>query len=60
MSLKLHDSTNIGIEIEICMKKDFYKSLQSKKKILHKYINILKAKTHLGKITPIILISSQN
>lgn len=32
MSLKLHDSTNIGIEIEICMKKDFYKSLQSKKK----------------------------
>ena len=31
MSLKLHDSTNIGIEIEICMKKDF--TNLSKKKI---------------------------
>ena len=29
MSLKLHNSTSIGIEIEICIKKDFYKSLQN-------------------------------
>ena len=36
MSLKLQDSTNIGIEIEICMKKDFYKSLQTTKKIFTK------------------------
>lgn len=29
MSLKLHNSTSLGIEIEICIKKDFYKSLQN-------------------------------
>ena len=56
MSLKLDKSTNIGIEIEICIKKDFYKSLQTTKKMYTKVYKYPKGKIHLEKIIPLILL----
>ena len=50
MSVKLHNSTSIGIEIEICVKKDFYMNLFKIQLImtnLQKFINSQKEKIPL-------------
>ena len=52
MSIKFHESTNFGIEIEICIKKDFYQSLQDSAPydLYTTFISTLKGKTLLERM----------
>ena len=42
--MKFHKSTNLGIEIEICVEKEKYKSLKTERKNGEKFINIPRVK----------------